>query len=1048
MQDGSNRTQVIQIGSSTALINSYLPCRGKYSKEEFKNEVDQIQEIIHKYRSGQIILVGDMNVDIHKQIDDRAQYFKKFLENNNIEETEVLYTATYLHHDNKSKTKIDYIFIDKAEISVEEPPTYEILVDDVNTSPHKALLLKLPGFVLNRAKGKKEEKIKILKWNKTDINLYQETLATYLDDVEDIIDIDASIKLLTSALQTATEIAVPSVTVKENYKPPPWNENIKILLKRSKKAHYNWKEAGRPGPESELFIIRKKINRELRREQRIQSAMIRKEKQDEIMGACFTDNSLFYKLIRKQRRTSQVQTNELEVNGTVYKDELLPGWTEHFCSLSQPLNDSHFDEEYNNQIKEEIKVITSLCDRIHSCHVPITTYEIEQAISRLKNRKAKDETNLVSEHLKLGGNSLLRFLKLIINNIVMQKEIPDVLKSGILHPIHKKGKPITQSGNYRGITIIKIIGKILDILMAIHQEVAIPTTCNHQFSFTKERSPSHATLLVNEAIAHCRDAKIPLFTATMDIQKAFDVVPHDHLLRKLYIEGLKGRWWSLKRSAYTDMTGKVIWKKELGESFKILQGTRQGGNGSTQDFKLEIKTVSTSLVSSDVGLHIGTCYIGIITCADDVILLATDEDSLQFMVKLVNELMNKERMKIHPQKSSISILGITDTEMEFFKEVQPWQINGIPLPITPTFTHLGIEYDFSSNTASLNRTVEARLQKGRNTTYALMGAGLHGTNGINPIISWHIYKVYVQPRVLYSLESMIMNPMNVNRLEKAMRRFLKNVQSLPGRASNAATYILLGALPTQAIIEQQQVRLLLNLRKNPLFLNLIIRQLAVKKSNSHSWFTMTQKLLQKYELPSMLEFISSEEKEEVLKEDIKTAVATFWKKDIERDAKQKSSLKYLNTTFQANESHLLWRSTNCDSRDVRRAIIKAKLVTGTYTLQYNRKVFNQTVDNICPLCSVDVEDTAHFVTVCKTLDDIRNKYLKEVYDAIPYVYQNHPAHGWDVTQLTQLILDPTHDDVVSLLPLCKEDLQKVENASRLLCFNLHRERAQKMGYRY
>ena len=267
LDEGSSRIQLVKLGESTILVNSYLPCRGKYSNEEFKDEIDQIEEILHKYKDASIIIAGDMNVDIYRQHDARAKYFEEFMMTNEVREVHSTDQATYFHH-NKSTKKIDYILVGKK--CEENEAVYRLLEDNRNTSPHKALLLKLPHFEIRRAdKGFKKHDMKILKWNEIDKELYQETLAQYLDDVEEILNVDASIHLLTTALTAATEIAVPTKTIKMNHKPPPWNPKIKTLLAESKKSHYLWKNAGKPGPENTLFQNRKKINRELRREQRI-----------------------------------------------------------------------------------------------------------------------------------------------------------------------------------------------------------------------------------------------------------------------------------------------------------------------------------------------------------------------------------------------------------------------------------------------------------------------------------------------------------------------------------------------------------------------------------------------------------------------------------------------------------------------------------------------------------------------------------------------------------------------------------------------------------
>lgn len=1047
LPDGSIRTQAIQVGSSTILMNTYMPCRGKYSNEEFKDEIDQLNEICSKYKhDNTIIIAGDMNVDIYKQDETRAKYFQAFMNNNNAKEVKTIKEPTYIHYDGVSNTKIDYILVAPKSAETTNESSYFILPDSsTNTSPHQALLLNIPYLQLRKTKRKKKKRKKFLKWKKADIDLYQETLNDYLNDVEDIYSVDAAIELLTKAIQAATEIAVPTTTIKENHKPPPWNDTIKSLTEESKKANFEWKQADCPGPESELYTRRKKINRELRKQQRIQNAIIREKKQEEIMQANLKDKQLFYKLVRKQRKTPHTETTELEANGSIYKDEdILDGWTDHFASLATPSQDPHFNEEYNEQVKEELEVISQLCKKIHTQNTEITSMEIKEALAELKNNKAEDETHLVSEHLKLGGDGLEDFLKKIINKIIQNKEIPNALKSGILHPIHKKGKAILNAGNYRGITIIKIIAKVLDIIIARHQAEAIPNTCNLQFSFTKDKSPSHATLLLNEAISEARDNDMPLYMITMDIQKAFDIVPHHHLLRKLYQEGLTGSWWELKKSSYTDMTGKVIWRNEIGKSFPIDQGTRQGGNASTQDFKTEIKPVTTKLIDADEGLHIGNNYVGVITCADDVILLANTEEALQFQLMLVNDILNKERMKIHPQKSSISIMGLTDSEMEYLKEVKPWRINGTPLNIKNGFTHLGIQYEFTTKHGTENTTIEDRLEKGRNTTYSLMGAGLHGVNGINPITSHHMYKIYVQPRVMYSLEMLHVTKTNIDKLEGAFRKFAKHIQSLPMTAANSSVYILLGCLPVQATLEQQQMTVIPSLLKNPIMLNLIIRQIATKTNDSNSWVIATQQLLRKYELPPLIDIIESDIKKEKWKTAVKKAVATYWKTQIENESKSKSTLKYLNTIFKVNKPHLVWQSTTTDCRDVKRAIVKAKLMTGTYTLQYNRAIFNQTCDTTCPLCNDGEEDVKHFIMQCNYLHNTREPYLKEIYNTILCDY---PEEKFDDESLTHLILDPTHPCISDTISLDAEKLNSLEKITRLLCFSLHRERAMKIGYR-
>ena len=294
------------------------------------------------------------------------------------------------------------------------------------------------------------------------------------------------------------------------------------------------------------------------------------------------------------------------------------------------------------------------------------------------------------------------------------------------------------------------------------------------------------------------------------------------------------------------------------DPYTMLQGIIQGGNASGSDFKHAIHEALQTSIDSATGFHIGDTYVSTLACADDVIFIAASEADLQKQLLLFNDFMNRERFNLHPKKSSISIYNPTALELQFYCEAKPWKINQQPATISHEFIHLGVNYNLEKPGATSNSTVEARLKTGRNTTYSLMGAGLHGTNGVNPTVSNHIYNVYVVPCVVYSLKFISLNAPDLKKLETAHNSLLRNIQSLPSRTAISALHILLGTLPLQATLEQRQLATIPSLLQNSTILEVIIRQIATKSSASHSWVIATQKLLHKYDLPNFMEIIASE----------------------------------------------------------------------------------------------------------------------------------------------------------------------------------------------
>ena len=160
---------------------------------------------------------------------------------------------------------------------------------------------------------------------------------------------------------------------------------------------------------------------------------------------------------------------------------------------------------------------------------------------------------------------------------------------------------------------------------------------------------------------------------------------------------------------------------------------------------------------------------------------------------------------------------------------------------------------------------------------------------------------------------------------------------------------------------------------------------------------------------------------------------------------KKPSLRFLNPVVTPGIPHQVWN--NSHPRDIRRAIIKAKFITGSYMLQTTKAIFGDK-DILCPLCHVAPEARTHLLTECSALQDIRQPLIRQIQNYIPTPLLATKDIYTDNILLTQLILDPTHNSISSIIPLPKEVLLKMEIPARLMCYKLHYRRAQTLGYRH
>ena len=351
-----------------------------------------------------------------------------------------------------------------------------------------------------------------------------------------------------------------------------------------------------------------------------------------------------------------------------------------------------------------------------------------------------------------------------------------------------------------------------------------------------------AGLIITEAYAEAKDKNEPLIMQTLDAGKAFDVVWHDSLLRKLYKDGVRGDLWLLVKSLHTDSHTIVKWHGEHTRPILIEQGIRQGAKLSTLMYKRFNNDLLNQLQNAPEGMKIGNVDVTSPTCADDIALLSQKENDAQILTNTVHEATKKDRFSINASKCEVVHFKTKKKQCG----LPTIKYNNTNIDVCNSAKHLGIERN-PNNTPD----VDSRIQTARKTVYALLGSGLHGKNGISPIISFHVWSTFVIPRLLHGIELLNIRKSDIDTLERYQRQFLKQIQTLPERTASVAVLTLLGAKTIEAQIDTRIITTFLNIAKDPstVEFQIAIRQLTVKADNSNSWFIKVKNILHKYDLP-------------------------------------------------------------------------------------------------------------------------------------------------------------------------------------------------------
>ena len=724
---------------------------------------------------------------------------------------------------------------------------------------------------------------------------------------------------------------------------------------------------------------------------------------EDIMQAAPNDTRLFHRLINNQRTSTVSKGNVLRIDGDLIDDptQVLEAWTDHFRKLATPNESASFDESYRKLVNDDVLVIQMMLAGVPDIepYTEISAEEVVTAITRLNNNKASDITGLCAEHLKSAPQVLAPILANLFNMIIRSGHYVDILNTAYVTPIHKKGKDHLLTDNYRGITIIEILNKTLEHIILNRISPCLKQS-KLQFGFTKGLSPALAILMVTEVIADARDSKHPLYIITLDVRKAFDVVDHGSLLRKLFFLGIDLH--SLQFIANNLRTQvKVKLQNSYGEPFQINQGVGQGKIISTFNYKSYVNDLLNQFESSSIGSHVAKQYMGAPAFADDIILEANNAIDIQTQLNLAAAYADKERYEIHPNK----------TKCISFNVDHPCRplLNGNVIETTESITHLGIQR--FAGRYDPDEAVEDRISLARRTAYSLMGTGFHGTNGITPEYSINIYRTYVYPRLVYGLEAITISTKHLTALSNYHCKTLRDLQSLPTRTAKAAVYLLSGVPPLECLLDISLATLLIQLSRAPQqplrYVGLKI--LASKPSNSSSWFVYCARRLARYDLAA-----SDVLEGKLKKSSVTSRIRSFWLEQIKEEALQKTSLKYLYTAACSfDKCHAVWKNLECNKAEVAKAAVKVKLLTGVYILQQNRAQFNQyQVDPTCPLCKDGAEDRHHLLLHCAATNDIRQKHFTTIETLIP------GFNTRDDVAKTQLLLDSSSNqgscDSVSL----------------------------------
>ena len=397
-----------------------------------------------------------------------------------------------------------------------------------------------------------------------------------------------------------------------------------------------------------------------------------------------------------------------------------------------------FVNTMNTQSKERKRTVRTAVEGLRDLDpgkVPVlTVQDLDNALRQLKARSAPGPDGITNRLLKALPDGAKAHLVTIFNRIISTRRFPAEWKVAFVTMLAKEGKPAEDPNSYRPISLLSCLSKLFERCVAPY--ICLLPVPDRQFGFRPGHSCTmQLTRLVTD-LTEATNKKQAAVVVSLDIEAAFDKVPHDELLHKLLVTGQPVWLVQLVASYYKGRSFAVQVNGELSTARPIAAGTAQGAIWSPPFFSLYLydmpvsKGVQTYQYADDTGF---VCIKA---------KLPTALARLNKHLAKIHTWCGRWRTKVNPTKSIAMQIGTGRAKaapnLTMGEEAIPW---------VDQAKYLGVVID---RRLSFSSHVDHLVKKGR-ASISTLSKYANARNIIQEATKLTLYKALVLPSLTYGL---------------------------------------------------------------------------------------------------------------------------------------------------------------------------------------------------------------------------------------------------------------------------------------------------------
>ena len=638
---------------------------------------------------------------------------------------------------------------------------------------------------------------------------------------------------------------------------------------------------------------------------------------------------------------------------------------------------------------------------------PIKCEEVVNGIKKLKLGKAAGIDLIMNEFLKAGSNVLAKPITKLFNHILLSHSYPEQWSVNILSTIHKGGSK-DNLDNYRGISVSSCFAKLYGAVLSSRLEKTISEfdlIGSNQIGFLKgHRTSDHifvVNLLINKVVKKLGKA---LYTAFIDLRKAYDTINRNYLFSKLWSFGFEGEVLYSLQSMYKCVYQRIKLQNNLLEPVASELGLRQGCNLSPLLFNLFIEHIKFEFDAKCDQVCLADKQLSHLLYADDLLLISTSQSGLQRCLDKIQAYFSRFKLSVNLKKSNIMVFNKTGKIPKHLL----FRIGNDQVDFATRYKYLGT---LLSSSGSYKPAIENLNEKSRKAYFSLLT--ILKNIDFDQGVCLKIFDTAIKPILTYNSEIWTqLSPQQIKIFRKienvtGQTKFIfesllpntdtlhlkmcKSILGVNRSCSNLAVFGELGRLPMVANCIKRMLLFfhrLISLSDDSLLANAAIESISLHEEGKFSWMSSALGFLKALGIDpdiSRIKNLRFSTFKRMVSVSLKNCYERYWAKNI------KDSTGTSNKGGNKLRTYAIFKRifhcepyTKLSDKESRRWLAKFRCSDHSLRIETGRRQGLKPEERICLMCdNMTVEDEFHFLISCPKYDQLRHKLVKYISEKVP-----------------------------------------------------------------